>query len=166
MGNFGISEGNITRRKKKNRDYIFNRNSQQRSSPDAHIYHQRGGLNREARAASSVLRVRTRPDCPEDNLRELMGDSNPNCGIAIGRGKQKKNRTFPRKVLTLTRSLARSQHEGLSKHQKRASQLCTGHSPLPEAQRQACHSQSQKARGILGPRDQHPSPNCEQTPSC
>jgi len=36
-----------------------------------------------------VLRVRTRPDCPEDNLRELMGDSNPNCGIAIGRGKKK-----------------------------------------------------------------------------
>ena len=27
------------------------------------------GLNREARAA--LLRVRTRPECPEDNLREL-----------------------------------------------------------------------------------------------
>ena len=29
------------------------------------------GLGREAQAASSVLRVRTRPECPEDNLREL-----------------------------------------------------------------------------------------------
>ena len=28
------------------------------------------GLNREARAA--LLRVRTRPECPEGNLRELM----------------------------------------------------------------------------------------------
>ena len=30
------------------------------------------GLSREAWAASSVLRVRTRPECPEDNLREIM----------------------------------------------------------------------------------------------
>ena len=28
-------------------------------------------LDREAQAASWVLRVRTRPECPEDNLREL-----------------------------------------------------------------------------------------------
>ena len=30
------------------------------------------GLGREVWAASSVLRVRMRPECPEDNLRELM----------------------------------------------------------------------------------------------
>ena len=29
------------------------------------------GLDREVRPASSMLRVRTRPECPEDNLREL-----------------------------------------------------------------------------------------------
>ena len=29
------------------------------------------GLDRKARPAQSVLRVRTRPECPEDNLREL-----------------------------------------------------------------------------------------------
>ena len=28
-------------------------------------------LDREAQAASWVLRVRTRPECPEDHLREL-----------------------------------------------------------------------------------------------
>ena len=39
------------------------------------------GLDREARAA--VLRVRTGPECPEGNLRELASDSNPDCGIAI-----------------------------------------------------------------------------------
>ena len=29
-----------------------------------------------------MLRVWTGPECPEDNLRELTRDSNPNCGIA------------------------------------------------------------------------------------
>ena len=29
------------------------------------------GLDKEERAASSVLRVRTRPECPENNQREL-----------------------------------------------------------------------------------------------
>ena len=38
------------------------------------------GLGREARAA--LLRVRTRPECPEGNPRELTWASNPDCGIA------------------------------------------------------------------------------------
>ena len=38
------------------------------------------GLGREARAA--LLRVRTGPECPEGNLRELTWDSKPDCGIA------------------------------------------------------------------------------------
>ena len=41
------------------------------------------GLGREARAA--LLRVKTRPECPEGNLRELTWASKPNCGIAIMR---------------------------------------------------------------------------------
>ena len=39
------------------------------------------GLDRETWAA--LLRVRTGPECPEGNLRELTRDSNPDCGIAI-----------------------------------------------------------------------------------
>ena len=39
------------------------------------------GLDREAWAA--LLRVRTGPECPEGNLRELTRDSNPDCRIAI-----------------------------------------------------------------------------------
>ena len=39
------------------------------------------GLDREAQAA--LLRVRTGPECPEGNLRELTRESNPDCGIAI-----------------------------------------------------------------------------------
>ena len=36
-----------------------------------------------------MLRVRTRPECPEDNLRELTRDSNPNCGTARVRKKER-----------------------------------------------------------------------------
>ena len=41
------------------------------------------GLGREAWAA--MLRVRTGPECPEGNLRELTWDSKPDCGIATMR---------------------------------------------------------------------------------
>ena len=37
------------------------------------------GLGREAQAA--LLRVRTRPECPEGNLMELTRDSKPDCRI-------------------------------------------------------------------------------------
>ena len=39
------------------------------------------GLDREAWAA--LLGVRTGPESPEGNLRDLTRDSNPHCGIAI-----------------------------------------------------------------------------------
>ena len=52
------------------------------------------GLNKEARAA--FLMVRTRPECPEGNLKELTGDSNPSHGIASeGKKKKERERTFP-----------------------------------------------------------------------
>ena len=41
------------------------------------------GLGREVQAA--LLRVRTRPECPESNLRELAWASKPDCGIATTR---------------------------------------------------------------------------------
>ena len=37
------------------------------------------GLGREAQAA--LLRVRTGPECPKGNLRELTWDSKADCGI-------------------------------------------------------------------------------------
>ena len=51
-------------------------------------------------------------------------------------------------------SLARSWNKGLREYQRRASWLCTGPS-LPEVERQACDSQSWKARDCynLSPRD-------------
>ena len=41
------------------------------------------GLGREVWA--TLLRVRTWPECPEGNLRELTWDSKPDCGIATSR---------------------------------------------------------------------------------
>ena len=46
-------------------------------------------------------RVRTRPESPEDNLRELTRDSNPNCGIARERGKKKRREQKMPAVITL-----------------------------------------------------------------
>ena len=41
------------------------------------------GLGREVQAA--LLRVRTGPECPEGNLRELIWASKSDCGIATTR---------------------------------------------------------------------------------
>jgi len=67
-----------------------------------------------------LLRVRTRPEYPKDNLRELTRDSNPECGIAILRK-------------ALRHRQARSQNKGLS----RASRLQTGLSPSGDRQARA-----------------------------
>ena len=45
-----------------------------------HLPLARRGLGREAQAA--LLRVRTRPECPECNQSELTWASKPDCGIA------------------------------------------------------------------------------------
>ena len=55
--------------KKTPTDYVPNHNSQQRSSPDTRVHHQQAGA--EQGGMGCMLRVRTGPECPEDNLREL-----------------------------------------------------------------------------------------------
>ena len=65
--------GKHNREEKNPTDYAPNHNSQQRSSPDTRSATSKWGLGREARAA--LLRVRTGPECPEGNLRELTWDS-------------------------------------------------------------------------------------------
>ena len=70
MGSFGISEGNITGRKKKKNPQIMCLTT----TPSREVGHMlasatsKQGLNREVQA--TLLRVRTGPECPEDNLRE------------------------------------------------------------------------------------------------
>ena len=55
--------------KKTPTDYAPNCNSQWGSSPDAFVHQQQAGA--EQGGVGCMLRVRTRPECPEDNLREL-----------------------------------------------------------------------------------------------
>ena len=52
------------------------------------------GLDREAPAA--LLKVRPGPDCPEGNLKELRGESNPDCGIARERQKKREKLSLER----------------------------------------------------------------------
>ena len=74
MGSFGISKGNITRRKKKKNPQ--NRRltaiaSREVAQTLASATSKGGGpLDREVLTASLVLRIRTGPECPEGNLRE------------------------------------------------------------------------------------------------
>ena len=72
MARLGTSEGNITGRKNKYlkpTDYVPNGNSQRRSRQSLASATSKRGLGREAQAA--LLRVRTWPECPKGNLREL-----------------------------------------------------------------------------------------------
>ena len=99
-GKFSNLRGQHYREEKeinKTTDYMPKGNSQQRSSPDAHIRcHQHAGLNGEEWAA--LFRVRTGPERLEGNLRELTGDSNPNCGRASERERRERGReNYPRK---------------------------------------------------------------------
>ena len=50
------------------------------SREEAQMRTSKWGLGREVRAA--LLRVRTGPECPKGNLRELTWASKPDCGIA------------------------------------------------------------------------------------
>ena len=104
VGSFAILEGNITGRKKtksKTHRYAPNHNDKQRqrSGMDAWVGHQRVGAGQGGLGCTLVLSVSTEPECPEDNLRVLMGDSNPNHGIT----RQKKKKTFPAEASNIAR---------------------------------------------------------------
>ena len=63
----------------------------------------------------------TELESPDDNLRELRSDRNPNCGTS----RERKKKNFPVNSSNLELSLAHSQNKGLSKYQRKASQLQT-----------------------------------------
>ena len=67
MGSFGISEGNITRRKKKKPP----QNTFLTAIASGEVAQRLKSPTREAGVASSLLRVRTGPEFPEDDPREL-----------------------------------------------------------------------------------------------
>ena len=76
------------------------------------------GQNGEERAA--LLRVRTRPECPEDNWRELLWVTNLNCGTAIER----------EKINWPEHTVGCSKNKGTEQVQRRARRLSTGPAPL------------------------------------
>ena len=122
--------------------------------PDTHGHHQRVGT-RQGGVGYLIgpLGVRTGPECPEDNLRELMWDSNPNHGII---GRERERETFPTTGSSIARwTRAHSQTKGVRESYRRASrrsyralppQRRRGRSAIARAWRQA-------AAAILGPRD-------------
>ena len=74
-GEFWNLRGQHNRQEKKKKnththtEYAANCNSQQRSSPDARVGHKQPGAGQGG--TGCMLRVRTGPECPENNLREL-----------------------------------------------------------------------------------------------
>ena len=132
------------KKKKKPTEYMPNHNRQWRSSTDAHVCHKWVGAGQGGTVC--MLRVRTRPECPEDNLRELTWDSNPNCGITR---KKKKNWIFLHKALT--RSLACSQKKGLNEYQRRAGRLHTGPSPCWRQRGRWATARTGRQGAILAP---------------
>ena len=75
MGSFGISEGNTNGGKNINK--LNPQIMGLTTAPSREVAQMlvsatsEQGLGKEAQAASSGLRVRTRPECPEDSLKEL-----------------------------------------------------------------------------------------------
>ena len=104
--------------------------------------------------AGCVLRVRTGPEYPEDNLREPMWESNPNCGIAREKRKKRDRENFPAKSSNLRHCRACSQNKGLSKY------------PLPNQRQGGRRATVRASKGQSQPQRWHPLPNCKQTPSC
>ena len=150
MGSFGISEGNKTGRKKQiNKTHRLQRLIITPSGEVAQTLTSatsKQGLNRETQAA--LLRVRTGPECPEDNLRELTWDSNPNCGIA--REKNKKDReNFPAKSSNLRHCWAAHRTKDWANTRGEVAGCGLAHPP-PEAERHVGGSQSQQG-AILAP---------------
>ena len=68
MGSFGISEGNIIgmEEKKKNRIHALT------TTPSGEIAQMLMSATSQQGVMGCILRVRTRTECPEDNLKELM----------------------------------------------------------------------------------------------
>ena len=90
-----------------------------------------------------MLRVRTGPEKPESNLRELTRDGNLNCGIARERGRKLTCKKPKLKILP-----AHSQNKGRTEQfQRTASLLWTGLSPTRGRR------QGRGVRGKLSPRE-------------
>ena len=150
-------------KKKKPTEYMPNGNYMRRwrSGTDASATSE-WGLCREAQAPSLVLRVRTGPECPEDNMRSSYEIAIQTMGWPE---RQKNKKTpflqkaltlhgWPPGVLTQHRTARIPEENTKSRIPKESKPAAIQGPPSPDAEREACNSQSQKARGCfnLGPR--------------
>ena len=85
-----------------------------------------------------MIRVRTGPEFPEDNLRELTTQ-------IVGYPGREKTKNSPTKGSNLMHSLALSKNKGLIEYQSRASCLSSSPFPLTEAERQTARARRQGA---------------------
>ena len=69
MGSFGISNGNTTGRKKKERKPQITHLT---TTPSGEVAQELASATSKQEAQAALLRVRTGPECPEDNLRKLI----------------------------------------------------------------------------------------------
>ena len=90
---FGISEGNITRSGVKLTEYASRCNDQQRSGQNACVCYQWKEAGQGGMGCITDPYGKDWFECLEDNLREIMWESNPNLGIA----RETKKKTFPTK---------------------------------------------------------------------
>ena len=85
------------KKKKNTTDYAPSHDSQWRGSPDPHVCQKQPGA--EQGGEGCMHGVGTGHECPEDNLKELTWESNPNCGIS--REKKEKERETERSCIKL-----------------------------------------------------------------
>ena len=172
VGSFGISEGNMTRKKRTTtaeNTHTHTQSTHLTATASREVtqmlvlFTRQWGLGREVRATSSVLRVRTRLECPEDNLRELMWDSNPNSGITRETKKQNKTKkTFHVKVSNACT------HRKKGWENKSGEQAgCPIGPSLPRGREAGVWQPEPEGKGFLQSRllSPHPPPNCEQDAS-
>ena len=157
---FGISEGNMTRKKRKT---ITNtQNAHLTATASGQVaqmfmsFTRQWGLGREVWGTSSVLRVGTKPECPEDNLRELMWDSTQTMGSP--ERPKKKKRDFHLKVPNACA------HRKKDWENERGEQVgCPIGPSLPRGSQMGVWQPEPEGKGLLSP---HLLSNCKQNPSC
>ena len=104
------------------------------------------GLNREVRA--TLLRVRTRPECLEGNLRELTWDSNLNCTIdrEMMEKEKRASENYPPQSPNLRHCPHRTKDGANTRGEKAG---CGPAHPPPETSRREVGEGSQSQKGVI-----------------
>ena len=119
-----------------------------------------------------MIRVRTGPECPEDNLRELTSDINPKLWDSqrerkkIKRKKERgRERELSHEKLYPKTLLGRSLNKkGLSESREELAGCGLAHPPA-EGREEGRRQPEPEGEGQSRPQRWHPPPNCEQAPS-